>query len=132
MFCGHLADLPHHLLRRLVLAHALERRLANQPVAGPAAEFDLDDDLRLDPFHLAPALHRRHRIERRCLARDRGEALRQVALLPLAPAGADAPGVAQFAILVIAEQERANRARRFVGGLIADDDELLARSSTWS
>ena len=123
---GHLFDLAHHLLRRLVLAHALQRALADQLAAGPAAEFHLDHDLRLDPFHLARRRSSSGILSSGVSLRATGvEPSLQIALLLLAPAGADAAGVAQPALLVIAEQQRADQAAALVGWLVADDDELL-------
>ncbi len=49
----------------------------------------------------------------------------QVALRFLAPAGADPPGIAQAVLVVVAEQQRADQPPALVGGLVAEDDELL-------
>ena len=47
--------LPHHLLRRLVFAHTLERRLAHEPVRGPAAQICLYHRLGFDPADITAA-----------------------------------------------------------------------------
>ncbi len=123
---GHLYDLAHHLFCGLVLANALERALADQGAAGPAAEVHLDHEFRLDPFHASPqAFLLGDFLQRRVLARDLVEPALKIALHLLAPPGADPAGVAQHALLVIAEQQRADQAAALVGGLVADDDQLL-------
>ncbi len=52
--CLH-GHLPNDLARRLILAHALERGLADEFVRGPAAEMRLDHRFRLDPMNVAAA-----------------------------------------------------------------------------
>src|SRR5262249_483756 len=52
---GRYRHLPDHLPRRLVLAYALERRLAHDCVRGPAAQMRLDHHLGLDPADVAAA-----------------------------------------------------------------------------
>ena len=118
--------LAHHLLRRLVLAHALEGSLAHQPVAGPAAELRLDHHLRLDPVDVAPApFHGGDDVERRLLGLHRMQPLPQIARGRVRIAGADAPGIDELALVVIADHQRADRPRHGGRRRIAADHEFL-------
>ena len=70
-------DLADDVLRLLVAAHALKRRVAQPAVLGPLAELDLDDELRLDPVRARPRCRAwRLRRERGGLALERGAARR--------------------------------------------------------
>ena len=127
--CGFLADhrghLPCDFLGRLVLAHALEGRLAHEAVGGPAAEVRLDHHLRLDPAHVAAAFLRGQALERRPRDLERMKALPQVLRHGVRIAGADAARIDEPSILVIADHERADRLRHGGRRRIAADHEFL-------
>src|SRR5665213_4591670 len=115
----HLFDLAYHLLRRLVLSYALQGALTYQRAAGPAAEVHLDHDFRLEPFDAAAqTLLLWDLVEGRILPGNGVDLLLKFGLGLLTPPGADPAGVTQHALLVIAEQQRADQAAALVGGLV--------------
>ena len=119
------------LARRLVGSHAPEAGMPDMALGRPLAERHLDDHFRLDPTlaplrpsRRAPGLDRF--IERRLRDFQRDEQPMQ--LLPglRAPSRADAAGIAQLAVLVIAQQQAADLRLRARAVGEAGDDELLA------
>ena len=125
-FVDHGRQLPDDFLGRLVFAHALERGLADEPVRGPAAEVRFDHQLGLDPANVATAAFGvGDLIERRLGDLQRMQPLPQIARHRLAVAGADAPGIDQSAIVVIADHQSADRPRQHARRRIAADHEFL-------
>src|SRR3954447_24980773 len=117
--------LAHDRLRGLVVAQAEEARVAQAPGAGPLGEADLGDELRLDPGHVALA-DRAGVGERRVVPAQRAQPGAEVAQGVAVEAGADLAGVAQRAVVVVAEQERAELGPRPARRGEPADDELLA------
>src|SRR4051794_28224696 len=103
--------------------------MADVTLRGEARELDLRDEFRLDPGALAvasaPALLIRKFPEGRRVAAQRLELLPQVAGDLRCVTGAGAPRVSELAVLVIAEDERADRALEMGRILVAHDDEFL-------
>src|SRR4051812_49738229 len=115
----------HHPPRGVIVAQARETRVAQPPGAGPLGEADLGDELGLDPRHVA--LPDRAGVgERRVVAAQRAQAGAEVAQRLAVEAGTDLAGVAQGAVVVVAEQERAQLGPRAARRGEAADDELLA------
>ncbi len=111
---------------------ALERRLADHAVARPAAELGADDELRADPGHAdevaAPAaaiVLRRGGIERRIVDAERRERLEQHPAIRRREARPDLAAEPELAVLVDADDERAEVAGVARPGRPAADDELL-------
>src|SRR5215467_10720370 len=95
----------------LVLAQAFERGVENEPVPAPGAELDLADELRLGPAHALLGAGRQS-VDQLGLARvDLLQRVAQRARLRARIAGADAAGIVKLLVLVVAEQERADRSR---------------------
>src|SRR5580700_2992988 len=80
--------LQHHLVGGLVLAQALERRLADEPVRGPAAVLDVGDEPRRRPADTLYVGAVRQRLpERRPRGRDLFQFLLERRRLRARPAG---------------------------------------------
>ena len=120
--------LLHDLGGRLVRAQALERALAHQSLAGPAAKGDLRHQLRLDEPRAARDIPR-HIGDRRGLARQRLELLRQIVEPPRRIAGADAARVTERVALAHRQQDRRERPPGLVRRPPADDDEFLLEAA---
>src|SRR3954447_10388712 len=117
--------LAHDVARPLVLAQSEEARLTQPAGAGPLGEADLGDEPRLDPVG---ALRQRldGLAEGRLVRLERVELLAQVRQRPGVEPGADLAGVAQDAVLVVADEQRAEAdARALRLGEAADHDLLL-------
>src|SRR4051794_21523923 len=99
--------------------------MAKTARAGPLGEADLRHELRLDPRDAALA-DRRRVGEGRIGALERPKPRPEVAQRRLVEAGPDLAGVPQGAVVVVAEQERAELGARAPGRGVAADDELLA------
>src|SRR3954447_298679 len=95
------------VLRRDVVAQALVRGLAQRVRVGDLGEVDDGHEPRLDEARL---LRRLPAGERAVLAREAVEELADARELRLAEPAADAPGVAQLAVLVEAHHERTEAA----------------------
>ena len=123
---GHRLHLAHHLPRRLILAHALIRRLPHAVAMRPAVEIDLHHHLRVHPDRRArTALLLRQGVEGGLVALERLEFAVQVARALMGETGAGAAGIAQFAVIVDAEHQRADRMRVRARGRKARDHEFL-------
>src|SRR3954468_6471279 len=96
--------LAHHLARRLVVAQPEEARVSQASVARPLGEADLRHELWLHPRDAALA----DRVLERCRRPpQRREPVRDVAQRGLVEAGAHLAGVAQLAVGVVTDEERA-------------------------
>src|SRR6266498_997342 len=95
--------LPDDVLGRLVPPKTLEPRMSELPVAGPLGERDLRHQLR---FHPARPSRDVGVVERRIAALELAEAPAQVAKDLLRVTRSDLPGIAEPAILVVADDER--------------------------
>src|SRR5665213_1509024 len=129
--CGHFGSFcllfVHDFARRFVLTQALKRSMPHHAAMGPATEFDLCDQFRLDPDGGTDAAFlRRQSFERCTLARDRFEGAIDFARALMCETGAGASGIAQLAALVDAEHQRADGMGIDGGSHKAGDDELLA------
>ena len=105
----------------------LKDALADQSVRGPAAILDLADQLRLRPAHALLGAGGQ-RVARACgFARGDLVELRRAAHRDWSAgiAGADAAGVVELALVVVAEHQRADRALGGGRGHVAEDDEFL-------
>src|SRR5690349_5074436 len=96
--------------------------MAQPPVAGPLAEADLRDQLRLRPRDvlLADLVG-----ERRAVAMERLELLREVAQRRAREPGPDLARIAQLARVVVAQQQRAELDPRAGRRREAADHQLL-------
>ena len=92
---------------------------------GDAGGLGLDDELRLDPDHILAPLVRRQR-DRPPLDAQRLQTLEQIARHFLRVAGADAPGIAELAVLVHRHRQRADRLQQRRRRRVAGNDEFLA------
>ena len=110
-------------LGRLVLAQPLERRLPHLAVAGPAGEFDLGDQFRLQPVHVAGLLRRVLAAERALVGAAAFSAGMMRCDLVLPEAGADPADIGEMIAAMDADQQRAEFA---VGGFPAADHDLVA------
>jgi hypothetical protein len=107
---GHGRHLPNDLLRRLVLAYALECRLAQQSIRGPATEMRLDHHPGLDPAHVVAAgLGAGDLREGRLFGLQCVEPLPQIPRHHPRVAGADAAGIDQPAFVIIPDDQCAYR-----------------------
>src|SRR4051812_29875262 len=119
------STLADHLARGLVVAQAEEARVAQAAGARPLGEAGLRDELRLDPRD--PRFFDRRAVgERRIGAPERAQAAAEVAQRLVVEAGADLARVAQPAVVVVADQERAELGARPLWRGVAADHELLA------
>src|SRR6185369_14769905 len=119
---GALAD---DLVRVLLELDALVRGLTHQAVAGPTGELGSDDELGAEPLGIASGRTGRRSRECRRIGRewrDRGQELGPVRIRETRP---DLAGVAQAAVLVDTDQERAEIDRPAGPLDPATDDELL-------
>src|SRR3954469_24718989 len=96
------------LLGRLVVADAQEAGVAEHAGRGPLAVGDLHDQVGRAPDRVPGVLARHLVVERAGLARPQPPA--QVGQQGVAEAGAGVAGVPQPAVLVVAQQQRAERA----------------------
>src|SRR5215208_1470588 len=110
-----------------ILAQSLERCLAQQFIARPAAVLYLCHELRVDPTDILG-----HRA-RQLLTKVRVGTASPVELPPKSlglierKSGARAPGVHEAALVVVPKHERTHRAWKSRGWNITDDHELLAQ-----
>src|SRR3954451_8932940 len=116
------ARLADDLAGRLVGAQSLEARVPEHPLPRPFLEADLGDQLRLRPVH-PPLAH--------LVATEGRSRLLQLLQLPpegpqgaLVEAGADLAGVHEGAVLVVAQQQRAERGPAALRIGPAADDEF--------
>ena len=99
--------------------------LADEAVAGPAGELGADDELGAEPVGV-PGGGPRHRCrERRRVRGERRDGGQQIRPAAVREPGADLAGVAQRAVLVDADEERAEVDRPAGALRPAADDELL-------
>src|ERR1041384_8678716 len=116
--------LAPHINGALVIAEAEIHRMPQLPVAGPRGELDLRDEL--GPRPVRPLFRLRLRGERTLFRFERLEELHHARELLLVEAGARVTRVDERAVLVHAEQQRAEvRARVPRLGPAADDEFLL-------
>ena len=115
----------HDLARRLVFAQAAERGVAQIVVRGPAAELDLGDELRLDIADLACRFAAEPLREGLDGSADALEPPVQVLGDRGRESGADAAGMEQPAVLVVAQHQGADGLARDGGRDIAGDHEFL-------
>ena len=121
-------SLALHLIRLLVLAQALIHRRPQPAVVRPLGEAHLRHELGLDPDDVALAhlRHLGHLGEGRVVAPERLQAGEQPRDLGVVEAGADVPRPAQDAVLVDAEDKRAERVSASALPLrVPHDHELL-------
>ena len=93
--------------RRLVFAQALESGLADEVVGGPGGEVDLGDELGFDPDSAAAGFWR-DGFEGRGLGAQFVERVAQAGVDLLGEAGAGASGIDELAVVVVAEEQRAD------------------------
>src|SRR5205807_4049748 len=101
------------------------RRMSHVLLRGETREGDLSDELGLDPDPFAAALLLRQLAEGGCRAAQRLQLLPQIARGLGGVASAGAAGIAQLAVLVVAEHERADRTLEMRRILVAEDHEFL-------
>src|SRR3954470_2706028 len=93
---------------------------------GPAIESDFDNEPRLSPFRVACAgLFLWQTAERRLVGAQRLQPFPQVASNLMGIAGTDTAGILQLAVIVVTENEGADRFGIDRRWRIAGDDELL-------
>src|SRR6516165_4195858 len=103
------ARIIHDLAGALVLAQPLEGGVAQDLIGGPAGEFDLGDESRLDPMDaLARRLLRQD--YRRVLDDQRVEPLAQIGETLGTKAGADASRIAQCSRRIVVTREEGAKA----------------------
>ena len=128
-FAGRLGDFGHgrflrlHLAGRLVLAQPLERSLPDIAAVGKACEFDLGDELGLQPMHVAGLARRILAAERAFVGGCRLQRRHDPPDRVLPEAGADDADKGQMIAAIDAGHQRAEFA---VGGLPAAEHDLLS------
>ena len=96
-----------------------------RPSPGPAGELGPDDEFGTKPLGVSRGSSRDRRGERRLGRRERRDGGQELRPIRVREAGADLAGVAQFAVLVHADEERAELDRPAGSGHPAADDQLL-------